>query len=419
MFTSCWHKFLLLSWKNWLIQVRHVKQLFVVLLIPPMFVSILLLMRYGIPSNKINVPKQHYPGYLSTDMKPALEHLENNVNVSMVLAYSPKNYILEELVMNACKLLKGVEGVISNKTSGDLNKFLTENDIFCGIEFPDSYKNLTELPEHLNFSLRFPAKLRESDWKLNKKFAPFTLEGPRNPEEETGGLPPGYLVQGFTQVQSALSEAFIQTKYSIETSNVYLQRYPVSSFTVDVFWIIMGKLFLFPLIIILSLAAPAMFLVKSITLEKEEQLKETMKIMGLPNWLHWLSWFIKAFIQFLVITTIMTVMLKVINCLWDSGIFKLLKTTTIEFFKLQVQFSSRNDQHVKVSVLAKSKFEVIWILLMIYSSTTICFCFMISTLFSKSKYFVKSHFLFLKTCLSNVLKLIFKVFLRNVSFLIF
>lgn len=311
MSTSNWDKFKLLSWKNWLIQVRHKKRTFFELLIPCLSVALLLLLRLFLPYGPA-VPDQHYDGYAATDMRPFLSLAVSDIE--MVLAYSPKNPILEELVASASKLLNGVQGVTSNQTSGDLNKFLAEKDIFCGIEFPDSYKDLTELPEHLDFSLRFPSKLRSSyspddDWRLNKKFAVFSLSGPRNPHQPTGGLPPGYLEQGFTPVQSALSEAFIRAKGSIDTSKVYLQRYPLPSFTQDQFWISVDALF--PLIIILTLASPAMTLVKYITLEKEQQLKETMKIMGLPSWLHWLSWFTKAFVQFALVITIITAMLKV------------------------------------------------------------------------------------------------------------
>ena len=33
----------------------------------------------------------------------------------------------------------------------------------------------------------------------------------------------------------------------------------------------------------------------------EFRLKESMKMMGLPNWIHWLAWFLKSFFFFLLI----------------------------------------------------------------------------------------------------------------------
>ena len=40
-------------------------------------------------------------------------------------------------------------------------------------------------------------------------------------------------------------------------------------------------------------------------------LKESTKIMGLPNWLHWTAWFSKFFMFFLAIMILMTIMQKV------------------------------------------------------------------------------------------------------------
>lgn len=63
--------------------------------------------------------------------------------------------------------------------------------------------------------------------------------------------------------------------------------------------------------ILLSLIYPATNLVKCIATEKELQLKEAMKIMGLPNWLHWTGWFAKSMIFFTVTISLIVLLLKV------------------------------------------------------------------------------------------------------------
>lgn len=51
-----------------------------------------------------------------------------------------------------------------------------------------------------------------------------------------------------------------------------------------------------------------------VTAEKEKQLKEVMKIMGLDNWLHWTSWFCKSFIVLAVSAVLITIIMKVCKC---------------------------------------------------------------------------------------------------------
>ena len=45
--------------------------------------------------------------------------------------------------------------------------------------------------------------------------------------------------------------------------------------------------------------------------EKQYRLKESMKMMGLSNWLHWLAWFIKNFIFLMISTILITILVKV------------------------------------------------------------------------------------------------------------
>lgn len=49
---------------------------------------------------------------------------------------------------------------------------------------------------------------------------------------------------------------------------------------------------------------------KSVTVEKETQIKEVMKIMGLSSWLHWTAWFFKYFIFMTVTTVLMVIILS-------------------------------------------------------------------------------------------------------------
>nr|CAD7415158.1 unnamed protein product [Timema cristinae] len=80
-----------------------------------------------------------------------------------------------------------------------------------------------------------------------------------------------------------------------------------------------------------------------------------MKIMGLPNWLHWTAWFVNNFLMLLISVILMVVMLKVP---WYSG--------------------------TVVTVFTHSNWLLIFIFLMLYAVAMICFCFMITSFFSKA-----------------------------------
>lgn len=90
-----------------------------------------------------------------------------------------------------------------------------------------------------------------------------------------------------------------------------------------------------------------------ITVEKERQLKESMKIMGLPGWLHWTAWFTKIMIFMVISITLMVALLKI---RWESDI----------------------------AVFTYSNGFALWFFLFVYSLSVTMFIFMMSVLFSKA-----------------------------------
>lgn len=87
-----------------------------------------------------------------------------------------------------------------------------------------------------------------------------------------------------------------------------------------------------------------------ITVEKEKQLKETMKIMGLSSWLHWSTWFTKMLI---FMTTTIGIIVLLMKISWNS----------------------------KVAVFTYSNPAALFVFLLVYVVSLITFCFMISVLF--------------------------------------
>jgi ATP-binding cassette, subfamily A (ABC1), member 3 len=120
--------------------------------------------------------------------------------------------------------------------------------------------------------------------------------------------------------------------------------------------LLQGLQALVSLFILLSFVYPCINIIKYITTEKEKQLKEAMKIMGLDSWLHWTAWFAKCFIYMFITVTLMTVLMKI---RW---------------------YGESNPN----AVFTYGSATVLWFFLLIYSVTTIMFCFMLSVFFSKA-----------------------------------
>lgn len=92
---------------------------------------------------------------------------------------------------------------------------------------------------------------------------------------------------------------------------------------------------------------------QSVAIERESQLKEMMKIMGLSSTMHWVAWFIKVFISLLISFTFVT-------------LFLCVRT-----------FSS-------TAIFDGSNFFLIWVFFIVYITSVITFCFLISVIFKKS-----------------------------------
>lgn len=71
--------------------------------------------------------------------------------------------------------------------------------------------------------------------------------------------------------------------------NLLLQRFPYPPYLSDP--LLLGLEAFVPLIIMTSFLYTSINIVKYITVEKEKQLKEAMKIMGLSNWLQYVESF--------------------------------------------------------------------------------------------------------------------------------
>lgn len=348
--TSNGQKFLLLLEKNWIIQKRHYLQTLFEILIPVLCCSILLLVRGLVDPEYVEKTTVFDP--LPTDLIINRFPVINGERVDHRLAYSPQNVLLDRIMADVSEALN--ISVVGYPNAQTMESTLMGQNLLAGVEFGDSLSDVTSLPEKLSFALRFPAELRYSagllsDWETRLLMVPFTPRL-RNPYSDDGGAP-SYYNENFLSVQTAVSKAIIRERSpAADMPQVFIQRFPYPPYYDDPILQAMEQLL--STVILLSFFYTCIVMVKHIAIEKERQLKEAMKIMGLPNWLHWAAWFVKNILLLVIAISLITLLL----CVSING----------------------------TAILEYSDWTAVWFFLFVYSIAIICFCFMMSVFFNKA-----------------------------------
>ncbi|XP_066591826.1 cholesterol transporter ABCA5-like [Prorops nasuta] len=168
---------------------------------------------------------------------------------------------------------------------------------------------------------------------------------------ETGGSCPvnNYLYSGFLALQMLIDTTKIQFETgdnNVAMPDIRLEMFPKEAFTAD--WMLAFRVVI-PLYMVLALSQFITYLLILIVGEKENKIKEGMKIMGLKDSVFWLSWFIIYSIFVLLLSAVGVVLLF-----------------TLQMF-----------QH--------THFLPIFLLVVLYSFSVIMFAFMITPFFDKSR----------------------------------
>lgn len=131
-------------------------------------------------------------------------------------------------------------------------------------------------------------------------------------------LRPSYYKEGFLAIQNAIAKAFIiETNSSIHIPEIQAKRFPTPSnkrnnLTTYSPWLV-------SLFFLISFNYSFMNAIRFIVIEKEKQLKETMRIMGLANWMHYLSWFIRTIIMQLIPFVLIIILLTVTGTIFHDN----------------------------------------------------------------------------------------------------
>lgn len=111
--------------------------------------------------------------------------------------------------------------------------------------------------------------------------------------------------------------------------------------------------FAFPFLFLIAFLYNCINNIKYITVEKELQLKESMKMMGLPSYMHWIAWFTKCMLFQVIIISVLT------------GMFKIQLTKGL-------------------AVFTNTNWFIVWLFLFVYAMAAVTYSFMFSTFFSKA-----------------------------------
>nr|QNH67857.1 ATP-binding cassette transporter subfamily A member 2 [Brachionus rotundiformis] len=158
-----------------------------------------------------------------------------------------------------------------------------------------------------------------------------------------------YYLFGFVWLQDLIDRAIIDyhSNRTVLEPGSFLNQMPYPCYMIDNFLKMIQHVM--PLCLAISFVYTVSMLTQTIVHEKEMRLREVMKIMGLNNTVHLIAWFITYFLQF-------TLIMAVVTGLLHYG-----------------------------KILSHSDPLLIFFLLEIFATATICFSFLVSSLYSKAK----------------------------------
>ncbi|XP_034068007.1 retinal-specific phospholipid-transporting ATPase ABCA4-like [Gymnodraco acuticeps] len=218
---------------------------------------------------------------------------------------------------------------------------LEDNKFWAGLVFVNMHSWTTDVPPHVKFKIRMDIDAVE---RTNKVKDRYWDPGPRaDPMDDFR-----YVWGGFAYLQDIIEHGIIKTQTGKEwPMGIYLQQMPYPCYVDDLFMLALNRCF--PIFMVLAWVYSVSMIVKSIVLEKELRLKETMKAMGVTNGVIWSTWFIDSFLMMGTSTALLTAIImggRVLN--YSNGIILFLfllsftMATIMQCFLLSVFFNQAN-----------------------------------------------------------------------------
>ncbi|XP_077982530.1 phospholipid-transporting ATPase ABCA3-like [Glandiceps talaboti] len=322
-----------LLWKNFTLQWRRPIGTVFEILIPVVLVSLLVVARIGLETNfdkdmcfENYVPSNFYTVYDREQLQKAqsspmqIKRIPSDIPYELYcnqtkscrdLAWWPQTNLTNRLMLEVEWILHIKLTDDTFESEEDMTKTVSaKTDTYHAAVVFDFPTNESSLPLVTPYRIRISSDLvRFNSWFTSRTYPYYTLT-----------VPVSYNLyeDRFLALQHALDYTII--KFQNEESNDgtfqdmvdirrEVQRFPYPEWKVETF--ITTMQFLMPIMMCLALIYSAASITKELVLEKETRLKETMKMMGLSNWLHWTAWFVKCLIFLLISGLLMSIILKV------------------------------------------------------------------------------------------------------------
>ncbi|XP_072306658.1 retinal-specific phospholipid-transporting ATPase ABCA4-like isoform X1 [Eucyclogobius newberryi] len=218
---------------------------------------------------------------------------------------------------------------------------LDEGKFWAGLTFTNMFSWTNHVPPHVMFKIRMDIDSVERTNKIKDRYWD---PGPRaDPMDDLR-----YVWGGFAYLQDIIEHGIIKTHTGKEwPMGVYLQQMPYPCYVDDLFMLTLNRCF--PVFMVLAWVYSVSMMVKSIVLEKELRLKETLKAAGVTNSVIWSTWFIDSFLMMGTSTALLTAIImggRVLNYSNPIILFLFLLTfttaTIMQCFLLSVFFNQAN-----------------------------------------------------------------------------
>ncbi|KAF5880153.1 retinal-specific ATP-binding cassette transporter-like isoform X2, partial [Clarias magur] len=236
---------------------------------------------------------------------------------------------------------KFVAHVDEDQMSHQALHLLQENKFWAGVVFLGVYPWTTEVPRHVTYKIRMDIDAVERTNKIKDRYWD---PGPRaDPVEDLR-----YIWGGFAYLQDMIEHGVLKLLSAPQTPlGVYVQQMPYPCYVDDMFMLTLNRCF--PIFMVLAWVYSVSMMVKSIVLEKELRLKETLKVMGVTNGVIWCTWFLDSFLTMTFSTALLTFIImtgKVLNYSNPIILFFFLLTFTLATimlcFLMSVFFNKAN-----------------------------------------------------------------------------
>lgn len=213
---------------------------------------------------------------------------QNLTELPKKVYFAPPDKPFEEIIKLACSKLN-LDGYTAVKDAKALESSMANNEYLFAVQFHVyTQGKLTELPAKLDYDLRFPTTLRSSSnrhipvvWETETFFVRDVLFD----NDTYTGVPPGYMEEGFIQLQHAIAMSFIELKSKATLPHIQMNKFPAGRSIEDPYRIQMK--ILLSLAILFAYIYPSYSTVQAITDEEERGIMNMLNIK-IKNWCAWM-----------------------------------------------------------------------------------------------------------------------------------